>query len=191
MPSTRSRTSHCTWATHSRSTFPRSRPSPTKVVANLPYGVAATVLLKTVEVLPAVTTWVAMVQREVGERLAAKPGTSAYGATSVLAQLSCEVRVLRRVARTVFHPVPNVDSVLVVMRRVAPPADSAVRDLVHEAFAHRRKALAGSLALAANAAPGVRDRAREALVALGHPADVRAERLSADDFRALAEALAS
>jgi 16S rRNA (adenine1518-N6/adenine1519-N6)-dimethyltransferase len=171
--------------------LPALKPAPTKVVANLPYGVAATVLLKTVEELPGVTTWVAMVQREVGERLAAKPGTAAYGAPSVLAQLSCEVRVVRRVARTVFHPVPNVDSVLVAMRRIGPPAGPEVRRLVHEGFAHRRKALAGSLALAAGAAPGVRERAREALVELGHPADVRAERLSADEFRALCEALAS
>ena len=62
-----------------------------------------------------------MVQREVGERLAAAPGTPAYGAPSVLAQLSCRVRVLRRVSRTVFHPVPNVDSVLVGLERTGPP----------------------------------------------------------------------
>jgi 16S rRNA (adenine1518-N6/adenine1519-N6)-dimethyltransferase len=171
--------------------LPGLSPAPTKVVANLPYGVAATVLLQTVEELPGVAAWVAMVQREVGERLAARPGTPAYGAPSVLAQLSCEVRVARRVARTVFHPVPNVDSVLVAMHRVAPPADPAVRRLVQSGFAHRRKALAGSLALAADAPAGVRDRAREALVALGHPPDVRAERLSADDFRALAAALSA
>ena len=69
-------------------------PAPTKVVANLPYGVAATVILRAVESLPEVTTQVAMVQREVGERLAgASPGSAAYGAPSVLAQLACEVRV--------------------------------------------------------------------------------------------------
>ena len=58
-----------------------------------------------------------MVQKEVGERFAAAPGTRAYGAPSVLAQLSCEVKVLRGVARTVFAPVPNVDSVLVGLRQ--------------------------------------------------------------------------
>ena len=63
-------------------------PAPTKVVANLPYGVAATVILRVVEELPSVETQVAMVQREVGERLAAQPGSSAYGAPSVLAQLA-------------------------------------------------------------------------------------------------------
>ncbi len=167
-------------------------PAPSKVVANLPYSVAATVILKTIDELPSVERWVVMVQREVGERLAATAGESAYGVPSVLAQLACDVRVLRPVARTVFRPVPNVDSVLLGLTRrpdsagVAP----ALRRLVHDAFAHRRKALAGSLALAAGAAPDVRDRAREAVVSLGFPADVRAERLSPADFRALSEALA-
>ena len=71
------------------------------------------------------TRWIAMVQREVGERLAAAPGTSAYGIPSVLAQLACEVRVLRPVSRTVFHPVPNVDSVLVRLDRTGPAAGAA------------------------------------------------------------------
>jgi 16S rRNA (adenine1518-N6/adenine1519-N6)-dimethyltransferase len=165
-------------------------PAPGKVVANLPYGIAATVILRTIDELATVASWVVMVQREVGERLAAAPGTPAYGVTSVLAQLACEVRVLRAVGRTVFRPVPNVDSVLVGLRRVGPGADPVVRALVHEAFAHRRKALAGSLALAADAAPGVRDRARAALVSIGHPADERAERLSPQEFVALAARLA-
>jgi 16S rRNA (adenine1518-N6/adenine1519-N6)-dimethyltransferase len=161
------------------------RPEPTKMVANLPYGVAATVVLRTIEELPGMTDWVVMVQREVGERFAAGPGTGAYGVPSVLAQLACEVKVLRRVARTVFRPVPNVDSVLLGLARVRPPAGPAVTALVHCAFAHRRKALAGSLALSGRFGPGVRDRAREALVALGHPADERAERLAPEEFRAL------
>jgi 16S rRNA (adenine1518-N6/adenine1519-N6)-dimethyltransferase len=166
-------------------------PEPTKVVANLPYGIAATVLLRSIDELPAVQSWVVMVQREVGERLAAAPATAAYGATSVLAQLACEVKVLRQVARTVFRPVPNVDSVLVGLRRHGGEVDPALRSLVHEAFAHRRKALAGSLALADGAAPGVRERARAALVELGHPPDERAERLSAEEFRELAARLGS
>ena len=73
---------------------------------------------------PEARLWVAMVQREVGERLAAAPGRKSYGATSVLAQLACDVRVLRKVPRTVFHPEPNVDSALVVLRRRGPaPAE--------------------------------------------------------------------
>jgi 16S rRNA (adenine1518-N6/adenine1519-N6)-dimethyltransferase len=164
-------------------------PPPTKVVANLPYGIAASAILRTIEDLDTVDHWVAMVQREVGERLAAAPGTSAYGVPSVLAQLACEVRVHRAIARTVFHPVPNVDSVLVVLRRTGPAAPPALRALVQAAFAHRRKALAGSLHLAGGYGPDVRERARTALQALGHPPDARAERLSPADFRALWEAL--
>jgi 16S rRNA (adenine1518-N6/adenine1519-N6)-dimethyltransferase len=166
-------------------------PSPTAVVANLPYGIAATVILQTIDELPSVARWVVMVQREVGERLAATPGTAAYGAPSVLAQLACEVKVLRPVARTVFRPVPRVDSVLVGLRRrsESDALDPAVRELVHDAFAHRRKALAGSLALAPGAPPGVRERARSALVELGHPPDERAERLAPAEFRELAARL--
>lgn len=165
-------------------------PAPTKMVANLPYGVAATVILKTIEELPGVTEWVVMVQREVGERFAAGPGTSAYGVPSVLAQLACEVKVLRPISRQVFRPVPNVDSVLLGLRRVRPGADARVSALVHAAFAHRRKALAGSLALAPGGfGPDVRERARAALVALGHPADERAERLAPAEFSELAARL--
>jgi 16S rRNA (adenine1518-N6/adenine1519-N6)-dimethyltransferase len=165
-------------------------PAPTKVVANLPYGIAAGAILRTVEELDGVTRWVAMVQKEVGERLAARPATPAYGVPSVLAQLACEVRVHRAVARTVFHPVPNVDSVLVVLERHGPAPPPGLRRLVQRAFAHRRKALARSVSLAAGSpeeARAVRERAREALVALGHPADERAERLSPEEFRALWE----
>jgi 16S rRNA (adenine1518-N6/adenine1519-N6)-dimethyltransferase len=165
-------------------------PTPNKVVANLPYGVAATVLLKSIEELPDAGLLVGMVQREVGERLAAAAGTKAYGATSAIAQLSTDVKVLRRVPATVFHPAPNVVSALVLLRRVSPTPPRAVVDLVHAAFAHRRKALAGSVALVRDAGPGLRDRAREALVELGHPPDVRAERLTPGDFARLAELLA-
>jgi 16S rRNA (adenine1518-N6/adenine1519-N6)-dimethyltransferase len=164
-------------------------PAPAKVVANLPYGVAATVLLKSIEELPGARLWVAMVQREVAERLAAAPGSKTYGATSVIAQLSCSVKMERRVPRTVFHPAPNVESALALLRRHSPPPEPRVVALVHAAFAHRRKALAGSLALAPGAPDGVRDAARAALERLGHPADARAERLAPADFAALAAEL--
>ena len=160
-------------------------PAPTKVVANLPYGIAAGAILRTIEELDAVQRWVGMVQKEVGERFAAAPGTSAYGLPSVLAQLACDVQVLRAVSRNVFAPVPNVDSVLVGLRRTGPAPPPALRELAAAAFAHRRKALAGSLAIAPGAPAGVRERAREALVELGHPPDVRAERLSPQDFALL------
>ena len=164
-------------------------PAPTKVVANLPYGVAATVILKSIEELPDARLWVAMVQREVAERLAAAPGSKTYGATSVLAQLACDVTLGRRVPRTVFHPVSNVESALAVLRRTGPPPEPEVARLVHAAFAHRRKALAGSLALAPGAPPGIREQARAALEGLGHPPDARAERLAPPEFAALAAAL--
>jgi len=169
--------------------LPGLRPPPGKMVANLPYGVAATVLLGSLEHLPEARLWVAMVQREVGDRLAAAPGSKSYGATSVLAQMSCEVRVLRRVPRTVFHPEPNVESALLRMRRTGPSPPPGVRALVHAAFAHRRKALAGSLALAPGAPEGVRDATRSALEEVGHPPDARAERLSPPDFARLGEIL--
>jgi 16S rRNA (adenine1518-N6/adenine1519-N6)-dimethyltransferase len=177
------------------------RPEPTKVVANLPYGIATGALLRTIEELGSVTRWLAMVQREVGERLAAAPGSSAYGTPSVIAQLAVEVEVVRAIPRTVFHPAPNVDSVLVDLRRRAPsPAGGspisdpsslspALRALIGGAFAHRRKTLAGSLVLSGRARGRSREQVREALRRLGHPADARAQRLSPEDFRALARLL--
>ena len=170
-------------------------PPPGKVVANLPYGIAAGVLLRTVHELASVQLWVAMVQREVGERLAAGPGSGAYGTPSVLAQLHCDVEVLRAIPRTVFHPVPNVDSVLVGLRRRpagdagSPTSESALRGLVSGGFAHRRKTLSGSLGLTGGAPGRSRADIRAALERLGHPADARAERLSPEDFRALARLL--
>jgi 16S rRNA (adenine1518-N6/adenine1519-N6)-dimethyltransferase len=174
-----------------RMEFGELRPAPTKVVANLPYGVAATVLLKSIDELPAANLLVAMVQREVAERLAAKPGSKTYGATSALAQLACDVKLGRRVPRTVFHPVPNVESALVVLHRRAgaPPPPPQARALIHAAFAHRRKALAGSLALAPGAPPGIREQARAELERLGHPPDARAEQLAPQELAALAAAL--
>jgi 16S rRNA (adenine1518-N6/adenine1519-N6)-dimethyltransferase len=165
-------------------------PPPVKVVANLPYGVAATAILRTIELLPTLACWVVMVQREVGERFAAAPGSDAYGVPSVLAQLACEVRVLRRVSRTVFRPVPKVDSVLLGLWRHGPAAEARLSELVHGAFAHRRKTLAGSLALAGGLDRESREAVRVALVALGHPPDERAERLAPEEFRELARRLA-
>ena len=103
----------------------------------------------------------------------------------MLAQLSCEVKVLRRISRNVFHPVPNVESALVRLRRTAPAPDPEVVDLVHAAFAHRRKTLP---ALARAGGPRPRSGAG-GLVEIGHPADARAERLSPEEFRRLAEIL--
>jgi len=86
--------------------------------------------------------------------------------------------------------VPNVDSVLVVLERRGPAAPPELRAIVQAAFAHRRKALPRSLSLVPRMRPDARERAREALVDMGHPADERAERLAPEEFRALAERLA-
>ena len=161
-------------------------PAPTKVVANLPYGIAASAILRTIEELPGVGRWVAMVQREVGERLAARAGTRSYGVPSVLCQLACDVRVLRAISRSVFVPVPNVDSVLVGLDRHSPAAEPELRRFVAGAFAHRRKTLARSLSLSVGAD---RERVRHALEELGHPADARAEQLAPTELEALWRAL--
>lgn len=182
------------WGDAMRIDLAAMQPQPTKVVANLPYGIAAGVLLRTIEELPGVGLWVAMVQREVGQRLAAGPGGGLYGVSSVIAQLACHVRVLRGIPRTVFHPVPNVDSALVEMVRVREAAPPALAALVRAAFAHRRKALPRSVSLtlargsAGEPALGQisRQQVLEALAAIGLPADIRAERLSPPQFRELA-----
>lgn len=162
-------------------------PAPTKVVANLPYGIAAGAILRTIEDLDAVTLWIAMVQREVGERFAASPANRAsYGVPGVLAQLACEVKVIRAVPRSVFFPVPRVDSVLVRLERHGPAAPAGLRGFVRGAFAHRRKTLAGSLELSI----GINgDSVRAALVASGKPAQARAETLTPLELRSLWESL--
>jgi 16S rRNA (adenine1518-N6/adenine1519-N6)-dimethyltransferase len=158
-------------------------PAPTTVPSNLPYSVATPVLLRTIAELPGVARWTVMVQREIADRLRAEPGTSSYGSPSVVAQLACEVELIRTVNRAVFRPRPRVDSALVRLRRVAPaPAVGVVR-LVRDAFAHRRKPLASSLELAGGPS---RQEVRAALERLELEPDVRAERLAPAQFAALA-----
>jgi 16S rRNA (adenine1518-N6/adenine1519-N6)-dimethyltransferase len=163
-------------------------PAPNKVVANLPYGVAVPAIIRTIDLLPSVGLWCVMVQREVADRLAARPAVKAYGIPSVMVQLACSVELLRRVSPGVFYPHPNVDSALVRLERTAPAPPAAVSRVVHAAFAHRRKALPRSLELALGS-PDIRTAARAALEELGHPPDERAERLSPGEFSALAASL--
>ena len=96
---------------------------------------------------------------------------------------------MRAISRTVFKPQPNVDSALIRLRRTGPAAPDDVDRLVHAAFAHRRKALARSVELADGGDKQTRERLRAALIELGHPADERAERLSAQEFTVLAQSL--
>jgi 16S rRNA (adenine1518-N6/adenine1519-N6)-dimethyltransferase len=128
-----------------------------------------------------------MVQREVADRLFARPATKAYGAVSVLVQLAAERTGFHAVSRTVFRPRPHVDSALVAFRRTTLPADFPwVKRVVQAAFAHRRKTLANSLELA-----GLADReaAGLALAGLGRDTTVRAEVLRPEEFVHLAARL--
>jgi 16S rRNA (adenine1518-N6/adenine1519-N6)-dimethyltransferase len=128
-----------------------------------------------------------MVQREVADRLFAQPATKAYGAVSVLVQLVCERTGFHPVSRTVFRPPPNVDSALVAFRRIGlPPGYLRVKQVVGAAFAHRRKTLPNSLALAGVAS---RARAADALAAIGRDPSTRAEALAPAEFVALEQGL--
>jgi 16S rRNA (adenine1518-N6/adenine1519-N6)-dimethyltransferase len=159
----------------------------TKLVANLPYNVATPLVVESLDGLQNVQLWCVMVQREVADRFFAAPGTKEYGAVSVLVQLAAERTGFHAVSRTVFRPQPNVDSALVAFRRRELPADYAwVKKVVTAAFAHRRKTLPNSLALAGTAS---REQAVEALGAIGRPPETRAEALAPAEFVELAEAL--
>ena len=162
-------------------------PQARKLVSNLPYNVATPLIVESLDRIPALQLWCVMVQREVADRLFARPSTKAYGAVSVLVQLAAHRTGSHPVSRNVFRPRPNVDSALVAFRRVAMPPDFAgVKRVVEAAFSHRRKTLPNSLELAGVAARG---RAAEALAEIGHAAETRAETLRPDEFVALARAL--
>jgi 16S rRNA (adenine1518-N6/adenine1519-N6)-dimethyltransferase len=163
-------------------------PPPTKLVANLPYAIATPLLVESLDRLPTVERWCVMVQREVVDRIVAEPATRAYGAVSVLVQLTAERAGLHPISRTCFRPIPNVDSALVALRRTRAWDDRylKLKQVVQGAFAHRRKTLVNSLELA-----GVAQRAASvaAVGALGLPDDVRAEALAPPVFVELAAAL--
>jgi 16S rRNA (adenine1518-N6/adenine1519-N6)-dimethyltransferase len=159
-------------------------PPPAKLVANLPYNVATPIVVESLDGLPTIQRWCVMVQREVADRFFAAPRTKAYGAVSVLVQLATERTGFHPVGRTVFRPRPNVDSALVAFARRRLPADyPQIKRVVQAAFAHRRKTLANSLALA-----GVttRERAAGALAELGLEPGARAEELGPGQFTELA-----
>jgi 16S rRNA (adenine1518-N6/adenine1519-N6)-dimethyltransferase len=164
------------------------RLGPTKLVANLPYNIATPLIVESLHGLPTVGLWCVMVQREVADRFFAVPSTKAYGAVSVLVQLAVARSGFHPVSRNVFRPRPNVESALVAFRRTGLPADyRRVKRVVEAAFAHRRKTLPNSLALAGAAG---RERGVEALRAIGRPPEARAEQLEPREFLALADALA-
>lgn len=162
------------------------QPAPTAMVANLPYSVATPLILRTIEELPSLQRWTVMVQREIADRLRAGPGSRTYGSPSAVAQLACDVFMLRAVDPAVFKPRPRVDSAILRLRRTGPGADAETRALIRSAFAHRRKSLARSLE---HARPGSLGPARQALAELGLPEDARAEALSPEQFAALSAKL--
>jgi 16S rRNA (adenine1518-N6/adenine1519-N6)-dimethyltransferase len=159
-------------------------PPPTALVANLPYNVAVPVLLHLLELLPTLDRALILVQAEVAERLAAPPGTPAYGVPSVKAAWYGEVRRAGAVGRKVFWPEPNVDSGLVALvRRPPPPGDRpATFAVVDAAFAMRRKSLRAALARWAGSPAAAEARLRAA----GIDPALRGEQLSVTDFARLA-----
>jgi 16S rRNA (adenine1518-N6/adenine1519-N6)-dimethyltransferase len=189
------------WADAMKADLAALEPPPTAMVANLPYAIATPLLLRTIEELPSLRHWTVMVQREIAERLRARPGSRAYGAPSVLAQL----RMLRRVDPAVFGPRPRVDSAVLALRRRGPAPSPRVAQLIRDSFAHRRKAIPRSLELVAERReeealeagkpvprprPGeLRHLAREGLRAVGMPEDARAEMLPPAEHQRLAELL--
>jgi 16S rRNA (adenine1518-N6/adenine1519-N6)-dimethyltransferase len=159
-------------------------PPPTALVANLPYNVAVPVLLHLLELLPSLRRALVLVQAEVAERLAAPPGSPAYGVPSVKAAWYGTARRAGGVGRRVFWPEPNVDSGLVALdRRPPPPGDRAATfAVVDAAFATRRKGLRAALARWAGSPVAAEARLRAA----GIDPTARGEQLSVEDFARLA-----
>jgi 16S rRNA (adenine1518-N6/adenine1519-N6)-dimethyltransferase len=156
---------------------------PTALVANLPYNVSVPVVLHLLAELPTMAKALVMVQAEVADRIAAAPGSKVYGVPSVKVAWYAEARRVATVPRSVFWPVPNVDSALVLLtRRPTPDTDrKALFDLVDAAFAQRRKTLRAALATWAGSA----DRAAEILTLAGVDPGARGETLTVSDYVAI------
>jgi 16S rRNA (adenine1518-N6/adenine1519-N6)-dimethyltransferase len=164
-------------------------PSPTALVANLPYNVSVPVLLHLLALLPDLQRGLVMVQAEVADRLAAPPGSRTYGVPSVKAAWYADVRRVGTVSRSVFWPVPNVDSGLVGWTRRDPPRTTATREqvfaVVDAAVAQRRKTLRAALRPMAGDTATV----EAALTAAGVDPTARGEVLDVAAFARIAEAL--
>ena len=162
--------------------------APTVLVANLPYNVSVPVLLHLLEILPSLNTGVVMVQAEVADRLAAKPGTKEYGIPSLKASWWAQVSGAGSVSRSIFWPVPGVDSKLVSFKRHETPGDDVMRkgvfQLVDAAFAQRRKMLRAAL----SGIFGSSAKAEAVLIAAGIDPTLRGESLLIDSFCAIYKA---
>lgn len=162
---------------------------PTALVANLPYNVAVPVLLHILELYPSIRRVLVMVQLEVAERLAAKPGSKVYGVPSVKASFYGNVRQAGTIGKNVFWPAPNIESGLVRIDcfenapwPINDETRKAVFPLVDAAFAQRRKTLRAALSGHFGGGPA----AEEALVAAGIDPRQRGEKLATEDFVRLA-----
>ncbi|MDZ4654711.1 MAG: 16S rRNA (adenine(1518)-N(6)/adenine(1519)-N(6))-dimethyltransferase RsmA [Coriobacteriia bacterium] len=155
---------------------------PTAMVANLPYGVAATVVLRFLEGMESLCSATVMVQAEVADRMAAVPGTKAYGAYTVKLGLLAEVKGRFAVARTCFFPPPRVDSAVIRLERVSRSEPQEVLEaaarVAEAAFAQRRKTLRNSLKATLGSGFDV-DRMLESA---GIDGGLRAETLGVEDF---------
>jgi 16S rRNA (adenine1518-N6/adenine1519-N6)-dimethyltransferase len=155
---------------------------PWTMVANLPYNVGTPLVLDVLRNVPRVTRLVVMVQREVADRFLAGPGTRLYGVPSVVVALHAEARLEFKIPRDVFYPMPDVESALVNLTRVAAPGlAGAAIELAGVAFRQRRKMLRRSLA-------GVLDDPQATLGALGIDDTARPEQLTPEDFLRIAGA---
>ena len=162
---------------------------PSRLVANLPYNVSVPVLLHLLEHFSSIRAGVVMVQAEVGERLAAPPGSKVYGSPSVKAAWYGDFKTVGKVSRQVFWPVPNVDSILVGFERRADSLESeelrlATFALVDAAFQQRRKMLRQSLSVVF----GDSATASEVISAAGVDPTARGEQLTVHDFLSIARA---
>nr|WP_166639925.1 16S rRNA (adenine(1518)-N(6)/adenine(1519)-N(6))-dimethyltransferase RsmA [Amycolatopsis sp. SID8362] len=159
--------------------------APTALVANLPYNVAVPVVLHLLAEVPSLRSGLVMVQTEVADRMAAGPGSRIYGVPSVKLAWYGPARKVAAVPRSVFWPVPNVDSALVAFERGDAPASEdrdSLFSLVDAAFSQRRKTLRAALAGWAGSA----ERAGELLTAAGIDPKTRGEQLDVRDFARIA-----
>jgi len=160
--------------------------APTVLVANLPYNVSVPVLLHLLEIFPTLKSGVVMVQAEVADRLAAKPGTKEYGIPSVKAAWWADLHGAGSISRSIFWPSPGVDSKLVSFTRHQPLGEEALRlktfTLIDAAFAQRRKMLRSAL----SSIYGSSGAAEKVLIQAGIDPTLRGESLLVNDFYTIA-----
>ena len=167
---------------------------PIKVVANLPYYITTPILMHLIESGIPFSEFVVMMQREVADRISAKPNTKAYGSLSIAVQYYMTAKVAFIVPRTVFVPAPNVDSAILKMVRRPEPA-VAVEDekfffkVSKASFIHRRKTLWNNLTGYFGKTDEIKDKLTKALDQAGLSPSVRGEALGLEEFASLADAL--